>query len=1072
MIVTELDRTMMVEAGAGSGKTTSLVNRMVALIGEGKTNIEKIAAVTFTRKAAAELREKFQIELEKRFQDSTGKSKERYGTALSNLEQGFAGTIHSFCARILRERPVEAGIDPAFVEMDEIDDLIHQNDIWDEYMIHLLYEDRAALETLGALDVNSKELRGIYHTLVLYPEVAVFTREIPAPDIKEAQRQLDDFLSSVKKNLPKTMPDGGWDDLMSAILDTQRMVYALDLGDRKDFFRILSTFEKNLRVVQKRWPSTKIGKEMDNQLEAFRENVVTPALTQWRKYRHSHLMKIVQPAADFCRNDRNEKSTLNFQDLLMKASQMLRDNPEARSYFKKRFTHILIDEFQDTDPIQAEVVLYLTGTNVKEKEWRKVTPEHGSLFIVGDPKQSIYRFRRADIDTYSSVKQIIQKGGGLIVELKSNFRSLHSIADWLNPIFKERFPKDGSTYQAPYGELNTVREDEAKTVYGIRKITISKKARHKASEIVADDAQRIATWIRNALDGNIKLARTDSEKKMGFSEKPVPSDFLILLRNKKMIPDYAKKLEEYGIPFEVAGGNAFKTAYGLREIIKILKAIAEPDSSVDLVSVLRGLFFGISDDMLYRFKKGGGRFSFNSIVPDEIEDGVKIVFQNAFDRIKQYRDWTKTLPPSVAIEKIMEDVGLIPYLLSDEMGGSQTGNILKVQEFLQHLDMHGTADFLSAVENLDTLLEEGEMDEIDIAHGSLKAVRIMNLHKAKGLEAPVVFLANPSGRSQHLTKTHIERKGDDAIGYFAITNKRDQGSDYLIAIPPGWEDNESEEKLYGEAEEDRLLYVASTRAKNLLVISTYTEKKDINHWSMFDEYLETIQELEQPSISPSSPKDKVAVKKKDFDKVQERINSNIENMKQQTYAVENVTSLTKTEADFPVWKNTGRGLKWGNVIHRVLEAVARGMKYSELDLLISNVLAEQGRPSDEKTVVITLTEEIRNSDFWKEVENAKEKFVEVPFSLRLKPTDLGLPPSSGEWVILSGTIDLVYKSDGGWTIVDYKTDDVGEELEDFINYYSPQVKVYSRFWEEMTGEKVIKAGLYFIHTKQFVPVVI
>ena len=120
-IVTELDRTMMVEAGAGSGKTTSLVNRMVALIGEGKSPIEKISAVTFTRKAAAELRQKFQIELEERLKQSVNAQRERYGIALANLEQVFTGTIHSFCARLLRERPVEAGIDPAFLEMDELE---------------------------------------------------------------------------------------------------------------------------------------------------------------------------------------------------------------------------------------------------------------------------------------------------------------------------------------------------------------------------------------------------------------------------------------------------------------------------------------------------------------------------------------------------------------------------------------------------------------------------------------------------------------------------------------------------------------------------------------------------------------------------------------------------------------------------------------------------------------------------------------------------------------------------------------------------------------------------------------
>jgi len=200
------------------------------------------------------------------------------------------------------------------------------------------------------------------------------------------------------------------------------------------------------------------------------------------------------------------------------------------------------------------------------------------------------------------------------------------------------------------------------------------------------------------------------------------------------------------------------------------------------------------------------------------------------------------------------------------------------------------------------------------------------------------------------------------------------------------------------------------------------------------------------------------------------LSQNLANIAQQTYSLENVTSLTKTTGDLPVWKRTGRGLKWGSVMHRVLEAVGRGMRESELDVLISNVLNEEGRPSEEMTTVKTLINEIKASEFWKELQSAEEKYFEVPFSLRLKPTDLGLPQSSGEWAILSGTIDLVYKNHDGWTVVDYKTDDVGEKMEDFVKYYTPQVKAYSRFLEEMSGEKVAKAGLYFIHAKQFVTV--
>lgn len=1070
MIVSELDKTIMVEAGAGSGKTTSLVNRMVALIGERKTTIEKMAAVTFTRKASAELREKFQIELEARFQEARDEKKELYGSALSNLEQGFTGTIHSFCARLLRERPVEAGIDPAFVEMDEIQDRIHQEGIWEEFMIRLHYDNGTALETLDALDVNLKELRGIYHTLVLYPEVEVYAKEVPLPDIRPVRKEFEAFLSYAGRVLPKSIPEKGWDPLQDALRHALRMTTILNLNEAKDFFRILSLLDKSFEVRQNRWPSKDFAKQILAKSKVFRESIITPALTAWKQYRHFHIIKILQPAADSCRKNREKQSILNFQDLLMKASHMLRDYPEVRRYFKKRLTHILIDEFQDTDPIQAEVILYLTGTNVAEKRWQKLTPEKGSLFIVGDPKQSIYRFRRADIDTYNRVKEIITKSDGVMCELKSNFRSLHAIADWLNPVFGEIFPQEGSAYQARFGELKTVRENEGATLYGVRKITISKKSYHNHAEIVDEDSERIAIWIKHALDDKIKLARTKSKRDQKLTERACPSDFLILLRNRKMIPEYAKKLEKYGIPFEVAGGNAFKTAYGLREIIKLLRAVAEPDSAVDLVSVLRGLFFGISDDMLYRFKKGGGRFAFTTPIPDDMEEDVKSVFQNAFHRLKQYKDWTKVLPPSSAIEKIIEDVGLIPYLLANEMGGSQTGAILKVQEFLQRLNTQGTADFLSVVEHLDSLLNQGDMDEIDFAHGSRKAVRIMNLHKAKGLEAPVVFLANPSGKSTHPVMTHIVRKGDEAIGYFAVAHSGYRGNSSVIAIPPNWEELESEEECYRDAEEDRLLYVASTRAKNLLVISTYPGKKDINCWSLFEEHLDGVPELDMPAVSEAKSKEKLTVTKREFEKVQKMLAQNLGTIMQQTYTLENVTSLTKATGGLPVWKRTGRGLKWGSVVHRVLEAVGKGLRANKLEVLISNVLKKEGRPSEEMTTVKTLINEIQASAFWKEVHSADEKYFEVPFSLRIRPSDIGLPQSSAEWAILSGTIDLVYKNYDGWIIIDYKTDDVGERIEDFVNYYTPQVRAYSRFWEEMSGEKVRKAGLYFIHVKRFIPI--
>jgi ATP-dependent helicase/nuclease subunit A len=1067
-IDTHLDKTMMVEAGAGSGKTTCLVKRMTALVAEGKAEISGIAAVTFTRKAAAELKERFQLALEKRFKGAEGERKELIERALQNLEQGFVGTIHSFCARLLRERPVEAGIDPGFIEMDELENSLHQEEVWEEYLSRIILEDRKILALLYELDVTLDQLKGAYRMLVLYPEVKVLTADCPPPEVISAVGEVKNFIAGAQKGIPASIPEKGWDPLQEAINNVDRMLRSLDPSQPRDFFRIIALFESPKGVTQNRWLSKEDAKKAVAELEDLKERVIAPLLQKWRRYRHSHLMRIIQPAEELCRQRRLETSRLNFQDLLQAASDLLKDNPEVRRYFKKRFSYLLVDEFQDTDPIQAEVMFYLSGENVTEKDWKRLRPENGSLFVVGDPKQSIYRFRRADIDTYNLVKELIVRAGGELVELRSNFRSMRSIGEWLNPIFKEVFPAESTPSQAKFSGLETVRTEDPSFLSGIYRITTPKVPYNRAAPIVEHDSLRIASWIRYALAGGIRIERTAEEKVLGLNERPVPSDFLVLLRNKAMIPLYAKRLEEFGIPFEVAGGNAFSMTFGLAEVVKILKALADPDSAVDLVAALRGLFFGVSDDILYRFRKAGGSFSFYADVPSGVPPEVSEVMGRAVERLRRYRKWTSVLPPSVAIEKIIEDVGLVPYLLNSDMGGSQTGNIMKVIEYLQKVELTGTMEFLSVVGQIEGLLEEGEMDEIDIAHGSQKAVRIMNLHKAKGLESPVVFLANPSGKSDHEPQIHIRRDADGAVGYFEIFYSRrilNRTQKRVIAIPPEWEKYAATEGGYASDEEDRILYVAGTRAKNALVVSTYAEKGEKNPWAFFDPHLREVPELDSPAAKPKTP-EAFSISKREFARFHESSGEGFKGFVRPTYSALSVTSIAKETGSLPTWKRSGRGHSWGNVIHRALEAVMKGVEGKILDHLIVNFLIEEGRQQDEKETVLSILGEITESEFWKEAQSAEQKFVEVPFSLKVVPSDLGLSGDVGEYVILSGTIDLVYKTNDGWKIIDYKTDDVSDNVGEFVRYYAPQIKAYSRFWQEITGEKIAGAGLFFVKTKK------
>jgi ATP-dependent exoDNAse (exonuclease V) beta subunit len=235
-----------------------------------------------------------------------------------------------------------------------------------------------------------------------------------------------------------------------------------------------------------------------------------------------------------------------------------------------------VDELQDTDPIQAEVLLYLKGVDVEERDWQKARIAPGSLFLVGDPKQPIYRFRRADIDTYNLLKKITVESGGEVLSLTSNFRSLKALAQWNNPIFKIAFPAEATRHQAAFAPLDTVREEEAGTTCGVYKIIMPKVAWNKKEEIAEADAAAIAEWIGKACgEGKLRLSRSKEEKERGLGAAAQPRDFMILYRYKKFMSVYARALEERGIPFEITGSDAFAESEEIGEITNLATTLNE-----------------------------------------------------------------------------------------------------------------------------------------------------------------------------------------------------------------------------------------------------------------------------------------------------------------------------------------------------------------------------------------------------------------------------------------------------------------------------------------------------------------
>ena len=664
LIVQELDRNLLVEAAAGTGKTTSLVARIVNLIRRGKCPVGTLAAVTFTRKAAAELRGRVQVELEKAFRSASGIEKDRLDDAVKHAERAYVGTIHSFCARMLRERPVEAGVASDFAELDDAQDAELRRLAWSEHIERLIASRDPILNELEELGVDIGDLGSTFERFADYPDVTEWPApDVPIPDPAPLLAALRSYVAHIRSIMPSLPIEAGNDRLIPQYSRLIRAVRQTDFETPADLVAVLAPFVSSSRdeasepsVVQKIWPGGKAQAETEKaRWIAFGQHHATPYSQALRRARYRVVLRAVQPAVVVYDRLRQEGGWLNFQDLLLAAARLLREGTAIRQYFRKRFTHLLIDEFQDTDPIQAEVMLFLTADDPGETDWRRCRPVPGSLFVVGDPKQSIYRFRRADIVTYNDVKRIIVASGGTIVSLTANFRSASSLVEWINESFNRRFPAAATQFAPVYSSLQVGRLDERNG--DLAGLYVLKAPGGNKEEILANESQIVARTLRHALDSGRKVPRSVRERHE--PETAQPGDFLIITRNTPSLSRYAAALEALGIPHQVTGGTALNELAELPLLCACLRALVRPDDPIALVAVLRSELFGVSDSALYAFKRAGGSLSLSQPIPSGgISPNQAEGIGEAMHRLDRYLGWLDSLPAVTAIEQIAADLGL------------------------------------------------------------------------------------------------------------------------------------------------------------------------------------------------------------------------------------------------------------------------------------------------------------------------------------------------------------------------------------------------------------------------------
>jgi ATP-dependent helicase/nuclease subunit A len=1068
-IARDLDHNILVEASAGTGKTTCLVTRMVNLLGEGKCTIDGLAAVTYTRKAASELRDRFQLELERQARQSSGVMRERFATALGHVERAYLGTIHSFCARLLRERPVEAGVDAVFHELDEADDHRLRRQAWDEHVLDLVAGDDPVIAALDQLGIEVGQLRAAFIKLTEYSDVDQWpVPAVVAPDPSAVIPALSDYARRMVKVAAGFPREFGKDKLMPLYERIPRMVRQADRTCWADWIQILEEFEELDARDQKvtSWPDKALAREELERWNCFTREHAGPIVDAWRRARYGPAMRAIRPALARYDQLRHEAASLSFQDLLLKAAALLREHPSVRQYFRERFTHLLVDEFQDTDPIQAEVMLLLTSDNPCEMHWRRCKPVPGSLFVVGDPKQSIYRFRRADIVTYGQVKAIIENSGGLVCSLTTSFRSTSSLLEWLNPIFDACFPEPASEVAPANSRLLPARAgDPPSNLKGVFCLTVPGT---NAEEAQSHEAPLVARLIHQALRNGHTVPQC------GEAKPCRPADFLVITPKRKNLSVYARHLERLGIPHEVTGGSGLNESDELHFLYLCLRAAARPDDPVDLVAALRSPVFGISDQALYDLKRAGGKLDYRRRVPESgLDDDDRAALDDAFSRLRRFDRWMKVLPIVAALEKVVSDLGLYARAAAQSGGHLQAGCLGKAIE-LARTAQRQSLSTMELLEYLGDLVNPSSHDDrhdgISVQPRTTDAVRVMNLHQAKGLEAPIVFLADPSSDWQPEPDAYIDRSGPVLRGYIAISEPRAGFKPgRRLAHPDDWPNLSEREKRFQDAQRKRLLYVAATRAGSSLTISQRQRKNQNNLWRFFEGYLYDQSPLPDP---PEPQSDQPEVTMVTFDQVDSAIDSiNVRwsNVRAATYQSEAMKKLSMEEspaapatiADKSAASGAIGGADWGTVIHSLLEA-AMTRPRADLRQLTRSLLHDLDAGLAWLDDALEMVETVQKSQIWKRALSSKRRFTELP--LQLLASNGGDVP-----VIERGTIDLVFLEPAGWVIVDYKTDQHAPgTLSGLTEHYRPQVEHYAGAWRKLVAEPVQELGLLFTRSNSYV----
>lgn len=1047
--ITDYETTLLVEAGAGTGKTTLLIERICGLLESGVL-AEEIVAVTFTVKAAGELKERLRKAL-------AARTSERAQQALKDLDRMLVNTIHGLASELLRTLPVEAKLPPEFTALDELQHEAAREEFRNTWLakaldapvpVSLELAEELGLDVVGD---SNKSISKLFDTLNKIPselanvttggagsidldiaatEIVQFTRELTGRAVQCAD-QSDKLVIAINSV-------SAWAEVQPAELHSFAGIQWLNKYKR---------LPKNVGS-KNNWGSAEAKAEVLAVSEKLSAAVCSAMQSITSTVCQDCIKWLGNSITEF-RSALRESGQIGFDDLLILCRDMLRDSKVARSHFKSRYKFLHIDEFQDTDPIQVEILFFLAEVeNEFTSDWHELTLKPGKLFVVGDPKQSIYSFRGADVRIYNAVAKRIERTGAKL-NITRNFRSRRIIIDEVNAVFTAVMQPE--TDETPsYQPLDCGRDTEQN--YAAVEILVPPNSYASAHTNAVQAARAESEAITE------HLLRTKSS-----GELESYSHAAILMRSGTHLDILQNTLSAHKLPFISFMNSAFTGRVEIESALTALAAVANPQHTVATLGVLRSPWFAISDDDLFAHKFSGKSFVYTDPQPSDTRVG-KALAQLAF-----WHSLSKQMSAGDLLEEVLHSQPIeIHYGLKSE-GVQRIQNLHTLIDLVRRLESGSLLSLQVIVDRLFEMTKLVQGTELEARDETRDAVQILTLHKAKGLEFPVVYLFRLRESTKDRGEWQLRKSLNNAPHRIAISFGGKESCWKTAAF-----DSLRAESTRSElAEEQRLQYVGMTRARDRLILPLgWSHSKELTPEKYLPEalrmryyssttksiaventnavLLEAALQTESDFRAYRPQFNQCSAAVSDADMLRKWHDWQDQHAARCSDLIKHAQQIIPEERPAVDWSRL-RAQRIGTAVHAVLERLAKRASLNDAGAFARSRFSLS---DSEFTETLELAETaLKSALFTSELPNARRIFTELPIS---EQRDL---ESASRFV------DLVFQDEAGnWIVVDYKTDDITpDQLPAVIEKkYRLQLSNYAKLLAGLTGSPPRETRLFFL----------